>query len=129
MPAPITPTLSNVLISLYFSNVCGRRGVAATDRSQFAAATTVTATSSFPIPIGSSGSRDGLAISAVAPSDFEQPRRAHAAADAHRHHDIFDAASLAFNQRIDDPARAAHPVGVTDQNRAAVAERLRTDAT
>ena len=45
---------------------------------------------------------------------FEQPRRAHAAADAHRDHDELRAAALAFDERVADEARAAHAVGMAD---------------
>ena len=38
--------------------------------------------------------------------DLEQPGRAHAAADAHRHHDVAHAAPLALDQRVADQARA-----------------------
>src|SRR3954463_10010200 len=36
------------------------------------------------------------------------PRRAHAAADAHRHHHQLRLAALAFDERMADEARAAH---------------------
>src|SRR5262245_59372166 len=51
---------------------------------------------------------------------FEQARRAHAAADAHRHHHQLGAAALALDQRVADEARAAHAVGVAERDRAAV---------
>ena len=51
---------------------------------------------------------------------LEQPRRAHAAADAHGGDDIFGAAALAFDQRVAGEARARHAVGVADRDGAAV---------
>ncbi len=56
-------------------------------------------------------------------STFTRPRTAPprpAAADAHRHHDVLDAAPLALDQRMAGQARAAHAVGVADRDRAAV---------
>src|SRR5580704_8124817 len=52
--------------------------------------------------------------------DFEQSRRAHAAADAHGHDDIARAAPLAFDQRVTGEAGAAHPIRMPDRDRAAV---------
>jgi hypothetical protein len=41
--------------------------------------------------------------------DLEQPRRAHAAADAHGDHDVAHAAPLAFYQRVADQPGAIMP--------------------
>ena len=51
---------------------------------------------------------------------FEQARRAHAAADAHRDDDMLDAAALAFDERVPDEPRAGHAVRVADRDGAAV---------
>src|SRR3954451_9669861 len=52
--------------------------------------------------------------------DFKQPRRPHAAADAHRHHHQLRAAALAFDERVADQARTRHAVGMADRDGAAV---------
>src|ERR1700733_5971795 len=52
--------------------------------------------------------------------DFEQSGRAHAAADAHRHHDIARAAAFALDQGVTGHARAAHAIRMADRDRAAV---------
>src|SRR5271165_612909 len=52
--------------------------------------------------------------------EFEQSGRALAAADAHRHHHVLDAAPLPLDQRVAGEARAAHAVRVADRDRAAV---------
>src|SRR5690349_4231029 len=51
---------------------------------------------------------------------FEQSRRAHAAADAHRDHDITGAAALALDQRVTGHPRARHAVRMADRDRAAI---------
>src|SRR6185369_11146146 len=50
----------------------------------------------------------------VCSSNFEQPGRTHAAADAHRHDDVAGAAALALEQGVAHQARAGHAVGVAD---------------
>src|SRR5450830_332171 len=61
--------------------------------------------------------------------DFEQAGRALAAADAHGHHDILDAAALAFDQGVAHQAGARHTVRMADGNRAAVdVEAVHRDA-
>src|SRR3954467_670373 len=45
---------------------------------------------------------------------FEKTRRAHPAADAHRHHHQLRLAPLAFDERMADEARAAHPIGMAE---------------
>src|SRR5689334_722657 len=52
--------------------------------------------------------------------DLEQPRRAHATADAHRDHDVLGAAALALDQRVPGETRARGAVGMADRDRAAV---------
>src|SRR5438034_6699603 len=52
--------------------------------------------------------------------NLKQPRRAHAAADAHRDDRMLGAATLAFDQDMPGHARAAHAERVTDRDRAAV---------
>src|SRR5580693_5516392 len=52
--------------------------------------------------------------------DFEQARGAHAAADAHRDHDVFYLAPPSLDQRVTDHASAGHPVRMADGDRAAV---------
>src|SRR5262245_661413 len=51
---------------------------------------------------------------------LEQTCRAHAAADAHRHHDVPDSAAPALDERVPGEARARRPVGMADRDRAAV---------
>src|SRR4051812_26442707 len=51
---------------------------------------------------------------------FEKTRRAHAAADAHRHHHQLRLAALAFDERMADEARAAHPVGMAERDGPAI---------
>src|SRR5436190_22179527 len=52
--------------------------------------------------------------------DFKQPRRPHAAADAHRHDHQLRAAALAFDERVPDQAGARDAVRMADRDRAAV---------
>src|SRR5580704_10582605 len=51
---------------------------------------------------------------------LEKTGGAHAAADAHGHDDVLDAAAFALDQRVPDQARARHAVGVADRDRAAI---------
>ena len=53
-------------------------------------------------------------------SHFEQPGRAHPAADAHRDHNVFNAAPLALDQRMPGHPRSAHPVRMSNRNRATI---------
>src|ERR1700736_7050644 len=50
--------------------------------------------------------REPAAHAAASSGDLEQTGRSHAAADAHRRHDIFHAAPLAFDQRMTYETRA-----------------------
>ena len=52
--------------------------------------------------------------------NLEQPRRAHAAADAHGHDRELGFAAAALDQRVTGETRAGHAVGMADRNRAAV---------
>src|ERR1051325_1863002 len=52
--------------------------------------------------------------------NLEQPRRAHAAADTHRHHHVAGAAALALDQGVAGHPRARHAVGMADRDRAAI---------
>src|SRR5690554_6887369 len=61
--------------------------------------------------------------------DLEQARRAHAAADAHRHDHVLGAATPALEQRVAGHPRPRHAVGVSDRDGAAVhVELLGVDA-
>jgi len=51
---------------------------------------------------------------------FEQAGGAHAAADAHRHHDVAGPAAASFEECVSDHACARHSVGVADGDRSAV---------
>src|SRR5579883_1554294 len=51
---------------------------------------------------------------------LEQPRRTHAAADAHGDDDALGAAALAFDECVTRHARAAHPIGMADRDGAAI---------
>src|SRR3546814_18981629 len=51
---------------------------------------------------------------------LEQPRRALAAADAHRDDDIFRPAPFALDQRVAGHPRPRHAIGMADRDRAAV---------
>ena len=51
---------------------------------------------------------------------LEQARGAHAAADAHRHHNVAHAAPLALDQGVPDHACAGHAVRMADRDRTAV---------
>src|SRR5882757_8065178 len=51
---------------------------------------------------------------------LEQAGRAHAAADAHRHHDVLGLAAAALDQSMAGAARAGHAEGMADRDRAAV---------
>src|SRR5678815_1936947 len=51
---------------------------------------------------------------------LEDAGRAHAATDAHRHHHLLRAATLAFDQRMAGEALAADAVGMADGDRAAI---------
>src|SRR5262249_12095230 len=55
---------------------------------------------------------------------LEQPRRAHAAADAHGDDDVLRLAAAAFDQGVAGAACAGHAVGVADRDRAAVDVQL-----
>src|SRR5262245_54468465 len=61
-----------------------------------------------------------LRTSIVALGDFEQPRRPHSAADAHRHDHVLRAAALALDERVAGEARARHSVGMAEGDRPAV---------
>src|SRR5262249_50725445 len=50
----------------------------------------------------------------------EQPRRTHAAPDAHGDHGVAGLAALALDEGVADQTRAAHAVGVADGDGAAV---------
>src|SRR5687768_3987970 len=52
--------------------------------------------------------------------DFEQAGRAHSAADAHRHDDIFGTAPLALDQSVAGQASARHAVRMADRDGAAI---------
>src|SRR5436309_12824994 len=52
--------------------------------------------------------------------DLEEARGAHASADAHRADDQRGAATLALDERVADHTRPAHPVRMSDGDRAAV---------
>src|SRR6185295_14444158 len=56
--------------------------------------------------------------------DLEQPRGAHAAADAHGDHHVLRAAAPALDQRVAGEARARHAVGMAERDRAAVHVQL-----
>jgi len=51
---------------------------------------------------------------------LEEPSGTHAAADAHGYDDPTHAAAFALDQRMANHARARHPIGVTDRDRAAI---------
>src|ERR1700678_1000129 len=51
---------------------------------------------------------------------LEQPGGTLAAADAHGDHHQLGTAPFAFDERVSGQSRAAHPVGMTDRNGAAV---------
>src|ERR1700692_1183314 len=52
--------------------------------------------------------------------DFQQPGRAHAAADTHRDDSIFGLAAASFDQSVAGEASASHAVGMPDGNCSAV---------
>src|ERR1043165_8028154 len=52
--------------------------------------------------------------------DFEEPRGAHAAADAHRDHREFRTAPFALDQRVPGEPRAGHAVWMAERDRPAV---------
>ncbi len=58
--------------------------------------------------------RNGAGKTVSRLGDLEEAGGAHAAADAHRHDDVFCAPAFAFDQRVHGHARAADAVGVTD---------------
>ena len=64
------------------------------------------------------------ALPALVQVDLEQARGSHAAADAHRDHDVLLAAALAFDERVHHDARTAHAVRMTDRDRTAVDVQL-----
>src|ERR1700744_3731616 len=51
---------------------------------------------------------------------LEQPRGAHAAADAHGDDSILGLAAAAFHQRVTGQPRARHAPGMADRNRTAI---------
>src|SRR5437667_2427066 len=56
----------------------------------------------------------------VSGGDFEESCRAHAAADAHRHHDVSRPAAFTLDERVADQAAAGHAVRMADRNCAAI---------
>src|SRR5471032_2699727 len=65
-------------------------------------------------------SRRDRSLDGMESHHLEQAGGALPAADAHRHDDVFDAAALAFDQRVAGQARARHAIRVADGDRAAV---------
>src|SRR3954467_3306727 len=67
-----------------------------------------------------SAEKNCAAMKKRALGDFKQPRRPHAAADAHRYHYQLRAAALAFDERVADQAGARHSARMADRDGAAV---------
>src|SRR5215510_12561235 len=59
-----------------------------------------------------------LSMRTPSSDDLEQPRGAHAAADAHGNHGELRAAPLAFDQRVAGEPRARHAIRMAERDRA-----------
>src|SRR5437667_3652672 len=69
---------------------------------------------------GASAARGERNREGMSGGDFEESCRAHAAADAHRHHDVSHPAAFTLDERVADQAAAGHAVRMADRNRAAI---------
>src|SRR6266478_2404233 len=59
-------------------------------------------------------------VGTISLDDFEQPRSAHAATDAHGHHAVFGLAATSLDQKMSGQAGPGHAVGMADRDRTAV---------